>query len=67
MKTKLLFILTSVVLAFISCGPQKVKSLGSQTPLDLNAIEYIEIRNHSGEVGTLKAVYKRLNAKNQIS
>ena len=60
MKIKLIFILTLVVWTLTLCGQSKSKSFNDKTPLDLNTIKYIEIRNHSGKSDTVKTISKRL-------
>jgi hypothetical protein len=63
MKIKLIYMLKLLILVSVTFGQTKRKSIDNKTPLDLNAIEYILIRNHSGKSDTIKTIYKQLDAK----
>ena len=62
MTFRQIFISTILILTSLtSCGQVKSKSVGDKKPLDLNAIKFIEIRNHHGGADSVKTIYKRLN------
>ena len=55
----LTFILKIIfVTTLTSCG--QTKSIGDNQTIDFSAVEYIEIRNHSGQADTIQTIRKRL-------
>jgi hypothetical protein len=45
---------------FSACGQTKTKSIGDKQTVDFSMVEYIEIRNHSGQTDTIQTAPKRL-------
>ncbi len=55
------FILTIIFsVTLTACGQTKTKSIGDKQTIDFTLVDFIEIRNQSGQTDTIKTVPKRL-------
>lgn len=60
----LIFILTIIFIATLTaCGQTKTKSTGDKQPINFSTVDFIEIRNHSGQADSIKTVFKRLTSE----
>lgn len=57
-----IIILTIFISAiFTACG--QTKSIGDKQAIDLATVDFIEIRNHSGQADTIQTIRKRLTTE----